>query len=34
MEFKSKRHTNPLIPNYRIQDDLGNVVDYGKIAGC
>jgi hypothetical protein len=33
MEFNSSRNTNPLCPNYRVQNNEGVVIDYGKING-
>jgi len=33
VEFKSKRHTNPLNPTYKVRDEDDRVVHAGPILG-
>jgi hypothetical protein len=33
IDFKTKRHTNPLMPTYIVRDDDDNKIDIGKVLG-
>ena len=33
IDFKTKRHTNPLEPTYIVRDDKENKIDIGRVLG-
>ncbi len=33
IDFKTKRHTNPLMPTYIVRDDSDKPCDIGKVMG-